>query len=129
MLKLFVILLIINKSDLIDNYLLVLLWSICSQILKSNQGFDLDSIQYIFDALQIHLTCNYSKFRHQHFLQTDGMAQERRMSCFCANIFRTKYDFLTNKFQLRLTQEKIYRRCLRIRGTWCCFSPLIFRVS
>ena len=40
----------------------------------TNSNFDVDSTQCIVDALEICLTCNNSKFNHQHFLQTDGTA-------------------------------------------------------
>ena len=40
----------------------------------TNSNFNVDSRQCIVDALEICLTCNNSKFNHQHFLQTDGTA-------------------------------------------------------
>ena len=45
-------------------------------------NFDVDSTKYIADALEMCLTCNNSKFNHQHFLQTDGTAQGPHMFLF-----------------------------------------------
>ena len=50
----------------------------------ADSNFDVDSTQFIVDALC--LTCNNSKFNHQHFLQTDGTAQGPQMSCSYADV-------------------------------------------
>ena len=70
----------INESVLTDNHVLVSfdvvnmfpnidnksgLKSVKDVLLDNN--FDLDSTQYIVDALEICLTCNNSKFNHQNF--------------------------------------------------------------
>ena len=55
----------------------------------TDSNFDVDSTQYIVDALEIWLTCNNS-FNHQHFLQTDGTAQGPHMSCSYAEIAMAK---------------------------------------
>ena len=103
----------INESVLADNHVLVNfkmvnmlpnvenksgLKSVKDALCDSN--FYLDSVQYIVDALEICLTCKNSKFNHQHFLQTDGMAQGPHMSCSYVDIAIAKYDFLANKFYL-----------------------------
>ena len=63
----------------------------------TDSNFDVDSTQCIVDALEICLTCNNSRFNHQHFLQTDGTAQGPHMSCSYADIAMAKYDSLANK--------------------------------
>ena len=40
----------------------------------TDTNFDVDSTQCIADALEVCLTCNNSRFNHQHFLQTYGTA-------------------------------------------------------
>ena len=72
-------------------------------------NFDVDSTQCIVDALEICLTCNNSKFNHQHFLQTDGTAQSPHMSCSYADIAMAKYDSLANKFHLKPCVWKRFR--------------------
>ena len=47
----------------------------------TDSTFDVDSTQRIFNALEIRLTWNNSKFNHQHFLQTDGTAQSPHLAC------------------------------------------------
>ena len=67
----------------------------------TDSNFDVDSMQCIVDTLEICLTCNNSKFNHQHFLQTDSTVQGPHMSCSYADIAMTKYDSLANKFHLK----------------------------
>ena len=57
----------------------------------------------------IHLTCNNSKFNHQHFLQTDGTAEDPHMSCSYADITMAKYDSLTNNFHLKPSVWKRFK--------------------
>ena len=75
----------------------------------TNSNFDFDITKCIADALEICLTCNNSKFNHQHFLQTDGTAQGPHMSCFYAEIAMTKYDSLANNFHLKPSVWKRFR--------------------
>ena len=67
----------------------------------TDSNFDVDSTQCIVDALEIYLTCNNSRFNHQHFLQTDGTTQGSHMSCSYANIAMAKYDSLTKNSHLK----------------------------
>ena len=67
----------------------------------TDSTFAVDSTQCIFNALEISLTWNNSKFNHQHFLQTDSTAQGPHMSCSYAYIAMVKYDSLVNKFHLK----------------------------
>ena len=66
----------------------------------TDSNFDVDSTQCIVDALEICLTCNNSRFNHQHFLQTYGAAQDPHISCSYTYISTAKYDSLANNFQL-----------------------------
>ena len=76
----------------------------------TNSNFDVDSTQCIVDALEICLTCNKSKFTHQHFLETDGTAQGPHMSsCSYADIAMAKYDSLANKSHLKPSVWKRFR--------------------
>ena len=59
------------------------------------------------NAFETCFTFNNSKFNHQHFLQTDGMAQRSHKFCSYADIAMAKYDSLANKFHLR---PKVWRR-------------------
>ena len=67
----------------------------------TDSNFDVDSTQCIADALEICLTCNNSKFDHQHFLQTDGTAQGPHMSCSYADIVMAKDHALANNLHLK----------------------------
>ena len=75
----------------------------------TDSNFDVDSTQGIVDSLEICLTCNNSRFNHQHFLQTDGTAQGPHMSCFNADIAMAKYDSLANNFNLKPSVWKRFR--------------------
>ena len=75
----------------------------------TNSNFDVDITKCIADALEICLTCNNSKFNHQHFLQTDGTAQGPHTSCSYAEIAMTKYDSLADKFHLKPSVWKRFR--------------------
>ena len=75
----------------------------------TNSNFGVDSTQCIVDTLEICVTCNNSKFNHQHFLQTDGTAQGPHMSCSYADIAMAKYDCLPNKFHLKPSVWKRFR--------------------
>ena len=75
----------------------------------TNSNFDVDSTQCIVDALEICLTCNNPKFNHQHFLQTDGTAQDPHMSSSYADIAMAKYDSVANKFHLKPSVWKRFR--------------------
>ena len=112
----------INKSKLSENFILVSfdvvnmfpnidnksgLLSVKEALTDSN--FDVDSTQSTVDALEICLTCNNSKFNHQHFLQTDGTAQGPHMSCSYAEISMAKYDFLASNFHLKPSVWKRFR--------------------
>ena len=63
----------------------------------------------IVATLEICLTCNNSKFNHQHFLQTDGTEQVPHMSCSYADIAMAKYDSLANSFHLKPSVWKRFR--------------------
>ena len=69
--------------------------------------FDMDSTQCIVETLEICLTCSNSTFNSQNFLQTDGAAKGRHMSCSYADIAMAKYDSLANEFHLK---PKIWKR-------------------
>ena len=112
----------INKSKLSENFILVSfdvvnmfpnidnksgLLSVKEALTDSN--FDVDSTQSTVDALEICLTCNNSKFNHQHFLQTDGTAQGPHMSCSYAEISMAKYDFLASNFHRKPSVWKRFR--------------------
>ena len=75
----------------------------------TDSNFGVDSTESIVDTLEICLTCNDSKFNHQHFLQTDGTTQGPNISCSYGDIAMIKYDSLANKFHLSRSLEKIYR--------------------
>ena len=75
----------------------------------TNSNFDVGITKCIADALEICLTCNNSKFNHQHFMQTDGTAQGPHMSRSYAEIVMTKYDSLANKFHLKPSVWKRFR--------------------
>ena len=93
----------------------------------TNSNFDVDSTQCIVDALEICLTCNNSKFNHQHFLQTDGTAQGPHMSCSYADIAMAKYDSLANNFHLKPSVWKRFRDDIFVlweHGTASLFSFL-----
>ena len=75
----------------------------------TDSNFDADSTQRIVDALEIYLTCNNSRFDHQHFLQTDGTAQGPHMSSSYADIAIAKYDSLANNFHLKPSVWKRFR--------------------
>ena len=75
----------------------------------TNSNFDVHSTQFIVDALEICLTCNNSKFNHQHFLQSDDTAHGPHMSCSCADIAMAKYESLANKFHLKPSVWKRFR--------------------
>ena len=105
----------INESALTDNHVLVSfdvvnihnksgLKSVKNVLLDKN--FDIYSTQCIVYATEICLTCNNSKFNHQHFLQTDSTAQGLHMSRSFADIALAKYDSLANKFYLDPGLEK-----------------------
>ena len=105
-----------NKSDLL---------SVKEALTDSN--FDVDSTQCIVDALEICLTCNNSRFNHQHFLQTDGTAQGPHMSCSYADIAMAKYDSLANNFHLKPSVWKRFRDDIFVlweHGTASLFSFL-----
>ena len=72
-------------------------------------NFDVDSTHCIVGVLERYLTCNNSKFNHQHFLPTDGTAQGPRMSRSYADIAMARYDSLANKFHLKPSVWKIFR--------------------
>ena len=93
----------------------------------TDSNFDVDSTQCIVDALEICLTCNNSKFNHQHFLQTDGTAQGPHMSCSYADIAMAKYDSLANNFHLKPSVWKRFRDDIFVlweHGTASLFSFL-----
>ena len=74
----------------------------------TDTNFDVDSTQCIADAFEICLTCNNSKFNHQHYYKL--MAQHRViMSCSYADIAMAKYDSLANKFHLKPSALKRFR--------------------
>ena len=86
----------------------------------TNSNFDVDSTQCIVDALEICLTCNNSKFNHQHFLQTDGTAQGPHMSCSYADIAMAENNSFAHKFRLKPSVWKTFRDdifVLREHGT------------
>ena len=130
----------INKSRLSENCVLVSfdvvnmfpnidnksgLLSVKEALTDSN--FDVDSTQCIVDALEICLTCNNSRFNHQHFLQTDGTAQGPHMSCSYADIAMAKYDSLANNFHLKPSVWKRFRDDIFVlweHGTASLFSFL-----
>ena len=91
----------------------------------TNSNFDVDRTQCIVDALEICLTCNNSKFNHQHFLQTDGTAQGPHMSCSYADIAMAKYDSLANNLHLKSSVWKRFRDDIFVlweHGTASLFS-------
>ena len=93
----------------------------------TDSNFDVDSTQCIVDALEICLTCNNSRFNHQHFLQTDGTAQGPHMSCSYADIAMAKYDSLANNFHLKPSVWKRFRDDIFVlweHGTASLFSFL-----
>ena len=95
----------------------------------TDSNFDVDSTQCIVDALEICLTCNNSRFNHQHFLQTDGTAQGSHMSCSYADIAMAKYDSLANNFHLKPNVWKRFRDDIFVlweHGTASLFSFLDF---
>ena len=75
----------------------------------NDSNSDVHSTKCVVDALEIRLTCNNSKFNHQHFLQTDGTAQGPHMSCSYADIAMAKYDYLANNFHLKPNVWKRFR--------------------
>ena len=75
----------------------------------TDSNFDVDSTKCIVDALEICLTCNNSKFNHQHFLQTDGTTQGPHMSSSYADIAMAKYDSLANNLHLKPSVWKRFR--------------------
>ena len=85
-----------------------------SGLLRVKEGltdgnFGVDSTESNVDVLEICLTCNDSKFNHQHFLQTDGATQGPNISCSHGDIAMNKYDSLANKFHLSPSVWKIFR--------------------
>ena len=135
----------INKSKFSENFILVGfdvvnifpnidnksgLLSVKEALTDSN--FDVDSTESIVDALQICLTCNNSKFNHQHFLQTDGTAQGPHMSCSYSDIAMAKYDFLASNFHLKPSVWKRFRDdifVLLVHGTASLFSFLDYLIT
>ena len=88
----------------------------------TDSTFDVNSTQCIFNALEIRLTWNNSKFNHQQFLQTDGTAQGPHMSCCDADIAMAKYDSLANKFHLKPSVWNRFRYfVLKEHGTLSSF--------
>ena len=100
----------INKSMLSENSVLVS-FDVVNMFPNIDNKSDLLSVKEActFDALEICLTCNNSKFNHQHFLQTDGTAQGPHMSCSYADIAMAKYDSLANNFHLKPSVWKRFR--------------------
>ena len=74
----------------------------------TDSNFDIDSTQCMVDDLELCLTFNNSKFKHQHFLKTDGTAQGS-ISCSYADIVMAKHDSLVITFHLNPSLWKRFR--------------------
>ena len=48
--------------------------------------------EHIIEALELCLNCNNSIFNDQHYLQVDGTAQGRHMSCSYSDLAMYSYD-------------------------------------
>ena len=103
----------INKSILSENCVLVSLdvvnmfpnidnksGSLSNKEALTDSNFEVNSRQCIVDVLEICLTCNNSKFNHQHYLQADGTTQFSHLPCSYAVIAKAKYGSLVNNFHI-----------------------------